>query len=79
MKIWKTDILAIGKEIAARKEIKETKYISAEEAWRHSRRNYFKDAEELAEGFADDNRWPDRHLTNLSEGYRGSGCVIVSI
>ena len=27
------DILAIGKEIAARKEIKETKYISAEEAW----------------------------------------------
>ena len=49
------DILAIGKEIAARKEIKETKYISAEEAWETFQKEYFKDAEELAEGFADDN------------------------
>ena len=49
------DILAIGKEIAARKEIKETKYISAEEAWETLQKEYFKDAEELAEGFADDN------------------------
>ena len=49
------DILAIGKEIAARKEIKETKYISAEEAWETFQKAYFKDAEELAEGFADDN------------------------
>lgn len=49
------DILAIGKEIAARKEIKETKYISAEEAWETFQKKYFKDAEELAEGFADDN------------------------
>ena len=49
------DILAIGKEIAARKEIKETKYISSEEAWETFQKEYFKDAEELAEGFADDN------------------------
>ena len=49
------DILAIGKEIAARKEIKETKYISAEEAWETFQKEYFKDAEELSEGFADDN------------------------
>ena len=49
------DILAIGKEIAARKEIKETKYISAEEAWETFQKEYFKDAEEMAEGFADDN------------------------
>jgi len=49
------DILAIGKEIAARKEIKETKYISAAEAWETFQKEYFKDAEELAEGFADDN------------------------
>ena len=49
------DILAIGKEIAARKEIEETKYISAEEAWETFQKEYFKDAEELAEGFADDN------------------------
>lgn len=49
------DILAIGKEIAAGKEIKETKYISAEEAWETFQKEYFKDAEELAEGFADDN------------------------
>ena len=49
------DILAIGKEIAARKEIKETKYISAEEAWETFQKEYFKDAEELAEGFADGN------------------------
>ena len=49
------DILAIGKEIAARKEIKETKYISAEEAWETFQKEYFKDAGELAEGFADDN------------------------
>ena len=49
------DILAIGKEMAARKEIKETKYISAEEAWETFQKEYFKDAEELAEGFADDN------------------------
>ena len=49
------DILAIGKEIAAMKEIKETKYISAEEAWETFQKEYFKDAEELAEGFADDN------------------------
>ena len=53
--IAEADILAIGKEIAARKEIKETKYISAEEAWETFQKEYFKDAEELAEGFADDN------------------------
>ena len=36
------DILASGKEIAARKEIKETKYISAEEAWETFQKEYFK-------------------------------------
>ena len=49
------DILAIGKEIDARSEVKETRYISAEEAWETFQKEYFKDVEELAEGFADDN------------------------
>lgn len=49
------DILAIGKEIGARSEVKETKYISAQEAWETFQKEYFKDVEELAEGFADDN------------------------
>ena len=49
------DILAIGAAKASREEIKETKYISAEEAWETFQKEYFKDAEELAEGFADDN------------------------
>lgn len=49
------EILSLGDEIGARSEVKETKYISAEEAWETFQKDYFKGVEELAEGFADDN------------------------
>ena len=50
-----SEILAVGDEIRSRSEVKEARYISAEEAWETFQKEYFKDAEELAEGFADDN------------------------
>ncbi len=50
-----SQILAAGDEIRARSEVKEARYISAEEAWETFQKEYFKDVEELAEGFADDN------------------------
>lgn len=49
------DIEAIGKQIKARSEVKETNYISAEEAWDTFKKDYFKDVEDLADGFSDDN------------------------
>ena len=42
------DIQKIGDEIRARDEVKEVKYVSAEEAWENFKKEYFK-------GFADDN------------------------
>ena len=48
-------ILAIGEQIRARKEVKEMNYISAEEAWESFKEEYFSGMEELADGFADDN------------------------
>ena len=42
-------------EIRARDEVKEVKYVSAEEAWENFKKEYFKGVEDLAEGFADDN------------------------
>lgn len=49
------DIQKIGDEIRARDEVKEAKYVSAEEAWENFKKEYFKGVEDLAEGFADDN------------------------
>ena len=49
------DIQKIGGEICARDEVKEVKYVSAEEAWENFKKEYFKGVEDLAEGFADDN------------------------
>lgn len=45
----------IGEEIAARREVREVRYISAEEAWDSFQKEYFKEMEALAEGFAEDN------------------------
>lgn len=49
------EILAIGDKIGTRSEIKDLKYISAEEAWETFKTEYFGDNTNLAEGFADDN------------------------
>ena len=49
------DIQKIGDEIRARDEVKEVKYVSAEEAWENFKKEYFKGVEDLAVGFADDN------------------------
>lgn len=49
------EILAAGETIKARGEVKETVYISAEEAWEIFQKEYFEGAEELAAGFAEDN------------------------
>ena len=49
------DIQKIGDEIRSRDEVKEVKYVSAEEAWENFKKEYFKGVEDLAEGFADDN------------------------
>ncbi len=48
-------ILEIGDTIRARSEVKTAEYISAEEAWENFQKEYFKDVEDLAAGFADDN------------------------
>lgn len=50
-----SEILSAGDGIRARREVKEARYISAEEAWETFQKEYFKDVEELADGFADDN------------------------
>ena len=49
------EISAIGELIAAREEVASIEFISAEEAWENYKEEYFADAPELAEGFADDN------------------------
>lgn len=46
---------AFGEMLRSRPEIQEIHYISAEEAWESFQKEYFKDMEYLAEGFADDN------------------------
>ena len=48
-------ILALGDEIGKRPEIREMKYVSAQEAWDSFKAEYFAGHEELAEGFAEDN------------------------
>lgn len=49
------EIEKLGSEIKVRPEIKEIRFITAEEAWENFKKDYFKDQEALAEGFADDN------------------------
>lgn len=51
----KNKITAIGNQIKAREEVKEVKFISAEEAWEEAKKEYFGDLQELAEGFEADN------------------------
>lgn len=48
-------ILALGDKIGKRPEIREMKYVSAQEAWDSFKAEYFAGHEELAEGFAEDN------------------------
>ncbi|WAJ24772.1 MULTISPECIES: permease-like cell division protein FtsX [Clostridia] len=51
----KNKITAIGNQIKAREEVKEVKFISAEEAWAEAKEAYFGDMQDLAEGFEEDN------------------------
>lgn len=49
------EIQEIGEKIAARSEVSEMVYVSAEEAWEEYKEVYFSENPQLAEGFADDN------------------------
>ncbi|MDK2967292.1 MULTISPECIES: permease-like cell division protein FtsX [Lacrimispora] len=51
----KNKITQIGNEIKSRKEVKEVKFTSAEEAWAEAKKEYFGDLQDLAEGFEEDN------------------------
>jgi cell division transport system permease protein len=51
----KNKITEIGNEIKQRKEVKEVKFTSAEDAWSEAKKEYFGDMQDLAEGFEDDN------------------------
>jgi len=48
-------IYEIGEKIRLRAEVSECNYVSADEAWEEFKVDYFKGAEELAEGFENDN------------------------
>lgn len=50
-----SEIQEIGERIAARSEVSEMVYVSAEEAWEEYKEIYFSENPDLAEGFADDN------------------------
>ena len=49
------EILAAGEEIKVWKEVRQAEYTSAEEAWDTFKAQYFEGAEDLAEGFENDN------------------------
>ena len=49
------EIEEIGKKIAKRGEVREYKYVSAEDAWAYFKEVYFEGREELAAGFNNDN------------------------
>ena len=55
MPLSEEDIRRIGEEIAARPEIREITFISADEAWETFKSEYFAGKEELAAGFEQDN------------------------
>lgn len=66
------DIQKIGDEIGKRPEVKELRFISAQEAWDNFKKEYFAGHEDLAEGFADDNPLAgsasyEIYLNNISE------------
>lgn len=48
-------IQAVGAQIEQREEVERLEYVSAEEAWAQYKEDYLKGAEELAEGFEQDN------------------------
>ena len=48
-------IRSIGSQIQSWSEVREARYISAEEAWESFKSEYFEGMEELAEGFEADN------------------------
>lgn len=50
-----TEIKEIGERIAARTEVSDMVFVSADEAWEEYKEIYFSENPELAEGFADDN------------------------
>ncbi len=49
------EIQALGEQIASWSQVKETVFLSGEEAWENFKGEYFAGMEELAEGFAQDN------------------------
>ena len=49
------EILAVGEEIKGWEEVRQAEYTSAEEAWDTFKSQYFEGAEDLAEGFENDN------------------------
>ncbi|NNJ28206.1 permease-like cell division protein FtsX [Lacrimispora defluvii] len=51
----KNKITQIGNDIKQRKEVKEVKFTSAEDAWSEAKKEYFGDMQDLAEGFEEDN------------------------
>jgi cell division transport system permease protein len=51
----KNKITEVGNQIKAREEVKEVKFISAEEAWAEAKKDYFGDLQDLADGFEEDN------------------------
>lgn len=53
--LTEAEIQEIGETIRQRSEIREMRYVSAEEAWESFQKDYFAGNEELAEGFAQDN------------------------
>ena len=59
------EIQALGEQIQSDKAglIKDMNFISAEEAWNSFQTDYFGEEADLAEGFAEDNRWRVRLLT----------------
>lgn len=50
-----TEIKEIGERIAARTEVSDMVFVSADEAWEEYKEIYFSENPQLAEGFADDN------------------------
>lgn len=49
------EVATMGDVIKARPEVREMTYVSGEEAWANFQKEYLKGAEDLAEGFIDDN------------------------
>ena len=53
--IKEEQVSAIGAAIKSRPEVKSYRYVSADEAWNSFKQNYFKNNENLADGFKEDN------------------------